>query len=349
MAYDAFDVLSTEGLLNYTSTQEVTYNKLEKFFPTSTSTDERLVVQDLDVNYSPTALAVAENTVAPLAQRPTFESQVIDFVEFKLEHRLTDKQIRILRNPRDVFELQDYENRVFNDVDRLINAHNIARERIRAGLLLTGKVDINENGFNPDPVDWGIPVDQIVNIDFEKDDVLEKLFQFQQTISERQGKNLGRMLISKDIEFKMRNNPSIKTALSDYSSKNPRRLMISELQDVLREQVGFTYEILTDENGDSYGYTPTPNGKKIPFIPNDKCILLPGGDSQKLGDTVYNITTEQLELGAQQGVDTQQAGNIFLFSNYTIRPVNFIITAVSRFTVTYPLAKASYVLTQHTD
>lgn len=347
MAYDAFDVLSTEGLLNYSSTQEVTYNQLEKFFPTSTSTDERLNVQDLDVNYSPTALAVAENTVAPLAQRPSFESKVIDFTEFKLEHRLTDKQIRILRNPRDIYELEDYENKVFNDVDRLINGQYIACERMRAGLLLTGKTEINENGFNPDPVDWGRPMDQIQNIDFEKDDVLEKLFQYQQVISQREGKNLSRMIISKDIEFKMRNNPNIKTALSDYSSKNPRRLKISELQDVLSEQVGFTYEILTDENGDAYGYTPNLDGKKIPFIPNDKCILLPAGD--KLGDTVYNITTEQLELGAKQGVDTQSAGNIFLFSNYTIRPVNFIITSVSRFVVTFPAAKASYVLTQQTS
>lgn len=349
MAYDAFDVLSTEGLLNYSSTQEVTYNKLEKFFPTSTSTDERLIVQDLDVNYSPTALAVAENTVAPLAQRPAFESKMIDFIEFKLEHRLTDKQIRILRNPRDVYELEEYENKVFNDVDRLINAHNIARERIRASLMLTGKLEIDENGFSPDPVDWGRPVDQAQNIDFEKDDVLEKLFQFRETVSNREHKMLSRMIITPDIEFKMRNNESIKNAFSDYSSKNPRRLTTGELQEVLRDQLGFTYEIITDENGDVYGYTPLPNGTKVPFFPNDKCILLPGNDSQKLGDTVYNITTEELELGAKQGVDTQQSGNIFLFSNYTLRPVNFIITSVSRLAVTFPLARATYVLTQQTS
>lgn len=340
--YDIFDRLATSNLITFTENYETRYNRLEKFFPEMTANGEYIRINDYDVDYNPTAKAVADNTIAPLAQRPSFSSSVQTFINFKLEHRLTDRQIRIIQNARGDSEREEAIRMVLNDLARLYNSQMIARERLRAQALLTGKIEINENGHQEDPVDFGIPADQFADIDLAKDDILEKLFKInEEIINPRTHKNVATMLLSRQSLFKMAGNDSMRAAVLGSANKNTRRLTYDEVQQALSGYLNINYEVIHDGNNNDYQYSED-DGTQVSFIPKDKIILLP---NIRLGATPIGNTSEGTALMQQDGIDVSTTNGITVFSNYEPRPTNYIMTTVQRFTVCYPKAYCSMVLT----
>lgn len=341
-----FELLTTQKVLDYAQSINPTFNALSSLFPDITTEEEQLIITTDDVDYNESAHPVADNTEAPLAQRPGFSKSIQDISTFKLAYRLTDTEIRKLKRAQTTLSQDENLAAVFDDVGRLVRAHEIVNERMRAQALVEGKIQFtDEYNFSPDPVEFGIPTDQFKNFDFEKGDFLEFLFKAKQTIRERTGYDITRMILSDSIVFKLCGNEAMKSVYSAYNTTQLPRLTPNQLSQIFSEHVGIQYSVPRNAEGSVYGYntSKTPGKKEIvPFIPTDKVILLPGGP---LGNTVHGITTEELTLRDTPDIKLEKRGYTVITSGFDNNPVNEEFISVSRSTITYPKAPASVVIT----
>lgn len=348
---DIFERISPEELISFTENYKPAFNLLEQFFPTRYTTAEVIKISDFDIDYNPTALAVAENTIAPLAQRPDYDYGYQDLTTFKLETRLTDSQIRKLMNSYTSEEKQQAMTVIFNDAARLKTGHIIARERWRAQALFTGAVKLEENGFKGN-LDYQLPRDHKVSIDLANDDVIDALHQWTKLNKDSSKKLLTRWVLQDDDMFKLQKNKTLRSAwLGKTEAETRSYLTEDEVRRAIQGYAGINILTIKDPVNGNYHYTETdydmeskePTGAKdVNFIPDKTSVLLP---STGLGYTVVGETAEGMEIGKVAGTSMEKSDGITIFSNYTARPLNYIMTSVQRFTVIYPRCPATMIVT----
>lgn len=339
-----FDEIASYQTMQFADNYETNFNVLEKYFPTQRTTAEYIKVLDYDVEYNPTALAVADNTIAPLADIPGASTAIQDMFTFKLEYRLTDAQLRKLQTASTSAEIQELIKQIFTLEKNLLDAQYIARERVR-GQALLGKIEINENGFHPDPVDYEIPEEQQIDIDLTTDDFIEEVYKVKNGMLDTYGKSLSRMICSRESIIKLGANETLRKQVLGSTDGEDRRLTIAETISALQDYLEITVEIIEDGDGSNYVYTDIQNAQHL-FLPKDKIILIP---NMTLGATPVGVTAEELDLQSTEGITLKNDNGITIFSNYEKRPVNYVLTSVSRFCVVYPKAYYSVVLTDTSD
>ena len=336
-----FEKIASTQTMDFSDNYETQFNFFEKFFPEQRTSAEFIKVTDYDVDYNPTALAVPDNTISPLAEFPDVDHSIMDMVEFKLEYQLTDGQIRKLLTASTDAEIQEGIKEIFKMEERLINSHYIARERVRA-MAFTGKVDINENNFHPTPWDYKIPEEQCEDIDLTKDDLILKGRYYNRLISKTYGKRLARILLTDEQIAKISLNEKFRaTVLGVEQAKARSELTEEEVISGFAKYLKWEVIKIQDNQGNDYFWTDI-NKVQHPFLPTDKIIVLP---NIKIGATPVGYTAEELTLAQQDGIVLKNEGGIAVLANYEPRPVKFILTAVSRFAVVYPKAPCSMVLT----
>ncbi len=342
---DIFDKISNYQLMDFSDNYETQYNVFEKFFPTVRTSEEYIKITDYDVDYNPTALAVADNTIAPLAQFPNVDDRIMDMVTFKLEYQLSDSQIRKLENASTEQEVQAAAKMVFDIERRLINSEYIARERVGAMALGAGKVEINENNFHPQPWDYLVPQDQKVDLDLINDDIIKKGLLYNQLINERVKKNPAVLVCNKAHLVKLGMNEKLVTkALGSVEGKD-KTLTVEEVKTALRDYLGWEVVTINDNQGNPYYYTWDDQEQK-PFMDPNTLVLIP---NINLGATVVGNTAEELVLGRQDGITLKNNGGIAVLSNFEARPVRYIMTVASRFNVAYPKAPCSIIFKDTSD
>lgn len=339
MAYDIFEAISTAQYIDFTDNFTPGFDFFAQFLPEIRTADEYVRITDYDIDFNPPAQVVGDNTEAPLLQRPTYESAIQDLQVYKVKHVLSDSEIRRLKAAATNAEKETAKRLIFGDQARLLTAHAIAREKWRARALFEGKYDFSDENFRPKVYDYGIPADQFIDIDFEKDDILEKLAEAKKLVADRTGKQLGLWLLSNEDIFKLCGNESLRTAIFGKANKDIRRLTRAELSQAL-ELVNITFMPIQDEQGNNYHYTDNA-GNQILFVPINKSILLP---NIQLGYTVTGMTAEEMVLG-EEGYKISNTNGVTIFPIYQPTPVHFELNAVSRFTVIYPKANCSVVIT----
>lgn len=336
-----FEKIASTQTMDFSDNYQTQFNFFEKFFPEQRTASEFIKVLDYDVDYNPTALAVPDNTIAPLAEFPEVDHSIMDMVNFKLEYQLTDGQIRKLLTASTEAEVQDGIKEIFKMEERLINGHYIARERVRASAF-TGEVDINENGFHPAKWDYKIPEDQKEDIDLTKEDLILKGRYYNRIISKRYGKRLARILLTDEQIAKISLNEKFRaTVLGVEQAKARSELTEEEVIEGFAKYLKWEVVKIQDNNGNDYFWTDI-NGTQHPFMPTDKIIVLP---NIRLGATPIGYSAEELTLAQQDGIVLKNNGGIAVIANYEPRPVKFVLTAISRFAVVYPKAPCSFVLT----
>lgn len=336
---DIFDRISSKQLMDFSDNYETQFNVFESFFPSERTTAEAIKVTDYDVDYNPTALAVADNTIAPLAGFPEVDDRIMDMVTFKLEYQLSDSQIRKLQHASTEQEVQNAIRMIFKMEERLINAHYIARERIRAAALTTGKVEINENNFKPQPWDYLVPEDQKVNISLLEDDIITKGLIYNELINDRTKKVPAILVCTKAQLIKLgMNQKLVNKALGSVEGKD-KTLTIEEVTRALNDYLGWSVRIIQDNNGNPYYWTGLDQ-KQNYFSDPDTLVLIP---NIRLGATPIGDTAEENNLVTQDGINVKNEGGITVISNYEPRPVRYIMTSVSRFGVVYPKAPCSII------
>lgn len=338
---DIFEKINSYQLMDFSDNYQTQYNVFEKFFPTQRISDEYVKITDYDVDYNPTALAVADNTIAPLAAFPSVDDRIMDMVEFKLEYQLSDGQIRKLQNASTDQEIQAGIKMIFDLEQRLINSHYIARERIRAMALSTGKVEIDENNFKPTPWDYLVPEEQKVDIDILQDDLITKGLLYSQMIKEKAKKIPAVLVCHRSQLIKMGMNQKLVNKTIGSVEGKDKTLTVEEVIKALQDYLGWSVSLVEDNQGNPYYYTWEDQTQKAFMDPN-KMVLLP---NINLGKTVVGNTAEELVLGRQEGITLKNNGGIAVISNFDARPVKYTITAASRFNVVYPKAPTSVIFT----
>lgn len=344
MAYDIFERISTSELMDFTNEYQPSFNFFATYLPEVRTSAEYLEVIDYDVDYNPPAEVVGDNTVAPVLQRPDYAGKVQTLETYKIKHVLSDSEIRKIEKAETNRAKQEAMRLVFNDASRLSNGHAIAREIWRARALFDGKMDFADENFKPAPYDYGLPQDQIKDIDLTTDDILEKLASANKVISDRTGKTLGIWLLSNESIFKLQGNESLRSAVFGSQNVDARRLTRDEVSNVLRSYAGIEIRPIQDENGNNYHYTDK-YGKQVLFVPIEESILLP---TIPLGNTVIGETSEELVLG-REGYKLTNNNGVIMFPKYDPTPVHFELNSVSRFTVVYPKANCSFKFKDTSD
>lgn len=343
MAYDIFELISTEETYDFTNTFTSKYKFFERFLPEVRSTAEYIRVTDYDIDYNPEAEVVGDNTVAPLAQRPSYDSVLQTLEVYKLKHELSDSEIRKIETASTNREKQEAERLVFNDAARLMNAHAIAREKWRVAALFEAKNTFEDQNFHPAPYLYNRPDDQVMDIDLENDDILAKLYGAKKLVSDRKQKTLAFWLLSNDSIFKLQNNESLRLALFGTEDRNVRRLTREELDQVLRI-VGITLIPIEDEQGNNYHYTDRHGAQKL-FVPLEDSLLIP---NVQLGNTVLGETAEEIVLG-REGYRLTNNNGVVMFPKYEPTPVHFELNSVSRFTVVLPKSDCTFKVHDTSD
>lgn len=344
MAYDIFEAISTSELMDFTNDYKPSFNFFATYLPEVRTSAEYVEVIDYDIDYNPPAEVVGDNTVAPVLQRPTYSGQVQTLETYKSKHVLSDSEIRKIEKAETNRAKQEAMRLVFNDGARLSNAHAISREIWRARALFDGKYDFADENFKPAPYDYGLPQDQIKDIDLTTDDILEKLAIANKVVSERTGKTLAIWLLSNESIFKLQGNETLRAAVFGSKNQDARRLTRDEVASVIRGYAGIEIRAIQDENGNNYHYTDK-NGKQVLFVPIEESILLP---NIPLGNTVIGETSEELVLG-REGYRLTNNNGVVMFPKYEPTPVHFELNSVSRFTVVYPKANCSYKFKDTSD
>lgn len=343
MSYDIFERISTSEIMDFSNGFTSQYNFFAKYLPEIRTSNEYIEITDYDIDYNPSAELVGDNTVAPLAQRPTYEGKVQTLETYKLKHELNDSELRKLKSAATNSQKEEALRLVFQDQARLQNAHAIARERWRVQALFEGNNDFKDENFRPAPYDYGIPQDQFIDIDLTADDILEKLTALNKLASDRTGKNLGVWLLSKESIFKLQRNESLRAAAWGTTNKDARVLTESELASVL-QLAHISFVPIQDEQGNNYHYT-NKQGKQNLFVPVEKSVLLP---NISLGATVSGLTAEEITL-SENGYKLTNNNGVIIFPVYSPTPVHFELNSVSRFTVVYPKAPCSVILKDTSD
>lgn len=344
MSYDIFEQISTSELMDFTNEYQPSFNFFATYLPEVRTAAEYLEVIDYDIDYNPPAEVVGDNTVAPVLQRPTYQGKVQTLETYKIKHVLSDSEIRKIERAETNRAKDEARRLVFNDASRLSNGHAIAREIWRAQALFNGKMDFADENFKPAPYEYGLPQDQIKDIDLTTDDILEKLAIANKVVSDRTGKKLAVWLMSNESIFKLQGNESLRAAVFNSQNKDARRLTREEVVSAIRAYSGIEIRPVQDENGNNYHYTDK-YGKQILFVPIEESILLP---NIPLGNTVIGETSEELVLG-REGYKLTNNNGVVMFPKYDATPVHFELNSVSRFTVVYPKANCSYKLKDTSD
>lgn len=335
------DYLQPQEILDYVEDTPKSFNLLEKYFPVRKTQAEELIIEDETTDYNPSAIATAENAVGPNAQRVATGKKVQDFDEYQLEYKLTKKEIRKLNNPANSAERDEYLDKIYRDGERLLNGHDIVQERLRAMALYKGINELKENNVHIGPIDYGVPKDQFLDFDLANEDFLEFFLKQNEIVSERTSRNIGNMILTRQKVFELMNNPSLKLAYWGSSNYQDRRLKESELRDALLEFCGITMDIIENPDRTPYMYSLDTKTKSL-FIPKDIVIFTPSG---ALGETVHAPTAEELKIGEAGIEGVEKYKNTILYTQYITRPLNYIMSSISRFTITYPKAPSSIIIT----
>lgn len=104
---------------------------------------------------------------------------------------------------------------------------------------------------------------------------------------------------------------------------------------------GLTFDIIQQPNGAPYTYNLIDGTEQL-FIPESKVIFVPNGT---LGETVHSPTAEEFKINEANITGVEKYRNTILYSQYITRPLNYIMTSISRFTITYPKAPSSLIVT----
>ena len=335
MSKSIFDRISSTELMDFSSTYQPVFNQLAEYFPETRVTSEFVEYTDFDLDFNPAAIAVADNTVSPQTPRPNVNDKVQRLYEFKRKHSLSSSEIRKLLSADTELAKKERVDLVFADEARLINAHAISREVMRAQALYSGKIDFSALGLKVKEdftdKDRKLTTEQL---DLKTADILDKIIE----INKKLNNYLSLALVQPTQLLKLMNNKQLKEVALTKSEAETRPLTRQEVADVLREYAGITLEVLTDNRGGLYHYTDD-KGTPIPFIPDKYMILTPG---KNIGATAIGVTTE--ELVADGEYNERNNNGVAITSKYTDDPVNYYISSTSRVAVVHPHVERTAVL-----
>jgi len=332
------ELLSHKELIDYTKTREPQKKVLEELFP-SRKTEALEIKMIRGANNLPVSASYhAFDTETEIDQRESAGYDVAELALIKRKRKLSEREIIRLEHPRSNAEEREAVQRIYNDVDDLQDSVLTKAEAMRGEALSTGKLMINENGYKAE-IDYGVPSahkgvftwsdgsgDILINMDSAVDKIVDDT-----------GFTPTRVLTSKKILNLILKDEKIRKAI--FGVNSDRLLSRQELNSFLQTQglpqvaaYDAKYRILTAKG--------TYTAKR--YFAENAFVFMPDGH---MGETLFGLTAEELELRKKEGVDISEIGNVVIEQYATNDPVAKWIKAVATALVTFPCADQVYIAT----
>lgn len=325
------EVLSYKELIDYTKTRAPQKKILEELYP-SRKTEALEIKMIRGANNLPVSASIhAFDTESEIDQRETTGYDVAELALIKRKRKLSEKEIIHLEQPRNDAEEREAVNKIYNDVDTLQDSVHTRVEAMRGEALATGKIVINENGYKA-TIDYGVPAAHKKTFKWLSGtpDILDDMDTSVDKIVDDTGFTPTRVLTSKKNLNIILKNEKIRKAV--FGVNSDRLLSKQELNTFLKSlslpQIAIydaKFRILTQKG--------TYVTKR--YFPENAFVFMPDGN---LGETLFGLTAEELELRKKPDVDITEIGNVVIEQYATDDPVAKWIKAVATALVTFPCA-----------
>ncbi len=325
------EVLSYQELIDYTKTRKPQRKVLEELFP-ARKTEALEIKMIRGANNLPVSASIhGFDTETEIDQRETAGYDAAELALIKRKRKLSEKEIIHLEQPRNNKEEQEAVDRIYDDVDALSDSVQTRVEAMRGEALATGRLVINENGYKAN-IDYGVPADHKKTLAWSSGtpDILNDMDMAVDKIVNDTGFTPTRILTSKKNLNIILKNETVRKAV--FGVNSDKLLSRQELNTFLKAlslpQIAIydaKFRILTAKGK----YT----AKR--YLPESAFVFLPDG---AMGETLFGLTAEELELRKKPDVDITEIGNVIIEHYATNDPVAKWIKAVATALVTFPYA-----------
>lgn len=293
------ELFNQKTVLDYTRNREYPTFLGEELFPEIKS--DSLEFEQIKAGSKVPVIASvhAFDTEAEIGSREA-EKNAFELALIKRKIGLTEKEIIALENPRNAAEQQYLMQRVFNDLDVLVQGVRARVELMRMEVLATGLLTLDENGLKA-TYDYGVPETHQDSVGLWQDDAnpLEDLERWCDTLDTAPT----RALTSQKIKRALMHHPKIISAV--YGNSSGRLLSVADF-DAFMQSHGFpvirSYDQKYKKQLADGSYT---TGR---YFPEDRIVLF---NDDELGQTVYGPTAEEIRLTRDPSVETGMVGKVF--------------------------------------
>lgn len=331
------ELLSISQLIDYTKDKKTTPRLGDLLFPSKKIEGLEVKMIKGASNLPVSASIHAFDTEAEIGSREAGKYSIEELALIKRKHRLNERELIVLNQPRNSQEEKQIINDIFDDVDNLVESVNTRVEAMRMEILSTGELNIDENEVKLS-VKYGTPSNHKATKTWSDGsaDILKDIYDMTDRIATDTGITPTRTLTSRKILNILLKNEKIRKGV--FGTNSDKLLTVNELNTFLAAQglpVIATYDERYRVHGKK-GYTTKR------FLSEDKFILMPDG---KLGDTFFGLTAEELELRNKSDIDISSIGNIIIEQYNTTDPVAKWIKAVATALPSFPYADQIFMAT----
>lgn len=342
---DIKDILSTENIRDYTTTIPQIPYFFAPLFPDSKVEGFKFKVYK---NQSD-GLVTAARFHAFDAETDVDTREQLDFMEgtlgfMKRERLISEEDLLILSAPRNNAEAQMAIDHIYNDAVAMRQAIESRIEALRAQVIQTGKIEINENGYK-DTIEFGAKPTHYVQWDWKTGDKskLDLIAEACDLVEEdSNGYRPTRAYTSRPILTALLKDEELRETILG-TNKKKGILTPTELNTYLAEQnlpQFYVFKKFYKEYDEK-----TAEGVKKNFINPNTIVFLPDGP---VGETIYGTTPEEVNMRAQ-GVDVSKVGNICMQVKPFNDPEGYFIKASARVMVTLSKPDQIFVATIKQD
>lgn len=330
------ELFSTETVLNYVKNRQPVPMLGDMLFP-----EKKIEGLDFKMikgaNNLPVSASIHSfDTETEIGSRDGASYSVEELALIKRKIKMDEKLIIQLSSPRSTQEETQAINQIFNDVDNMVNSVRTRVEAMRMEAICTGKLSINENGVKIS-IDYGTPKTQQSTTDWTAPDakILDDIYNWTDKVVQNTGFTPTRALTSKSVLNILLTNTAIRKAILGVNSD---RIITKDMLNQLLASMGLPQVATYDAQYRTQGADGKYTAKR--YFEDGKFVLLPDG---KLGETIYGLTAEEIELRGRGDVKIESFGNILAEIYSTKDPVARWTKAVATCLPSFPYADQIYI------
>lgn len=299
-------------------------------------------VQDIDLAYikgannkAVSASIHSFDTETEIASRDKLEYVKERLALIKKKIKMGEELIIKLQAPRTVAEFEKAKQQVFNDVDNMVEAVRTRIEAMRMEALSSGKIVVNENGASVS-IDYGVPSSNIKTLGGSSvwtdssSNPIKDIYDWSNSLADTAGITPTRALTSNAVLATLLSHDNVRKAM--FGTNSSKMISKKDLNDFLESQdlpVIATYDERYRVQNANGSYTTKR------FFDENKFVMF--GDD-KLGETIYGLTPEEVELMGKTGSEISESEKITVQIYRTQDPVARWTKAVATALPTFPTA-----------
>lgn len=335
------DVFNTGAILDYTNNLDRQPVLGDALFPERKIDDIEFGIVKGGNNLPVAASVHAWDSEAEIAGRDGFEIAKAELALIKRKIRLAEKEIIKIQNPRTNQELTNVLNTLFDDAAKMEEAVRTRANAMRFEVLTTGKLSFNENGYTGE-IDYKVPAGHKEEVETpwtsSEADILGDLQKWQDKIYADTGVRPIRALTSLRVARLAQANANIQAAVYGTNAVG-RRVSLPQLNALLQAE---GLPTLATEEGQYRTQKADGTYTTHRYVPEDALVIFPEGD---LGELIYGVTAEELELQNDGSVDMNAVGNVVMTVSRTSDPVSRWTKATAVALPSFPMADQVFIAT----